>query len=147
MPARHEFADFCLELLRPLGPPRLRRMFGGHGIYVDDVFIAIIFSDELYLKTDATTRPVFAAAGGQPFVFERDGPTETSYWTVPAEAMESAALMHPWARRAMEAALRARAAKPASARRKPPATRPAAPATPRKAKAAAPRAKPVNAKR
>jgi len=147
MPARHEFADFCLELLRPLGTARLRRMFGGHGIYVDDVFVAIISSDELYLKTDDMTRPVFAAAGCRPFVFERDGPTETSYWTVPAEAMESPAQMQPWARRAIEAALRARAAKPASARRKPPATKPAAPATPRKARAAASRAKPISGKR
>lgn len=33
------------------------------------------------------------------------------YWTVPAEAMESPALMQPWARHALAAALRARAAK------------------------------------
>jgi DNA transformation protein len=38
-----------------------------------------------------------------------------SYWTVPAEAMESPALMQPWARLAISAALRARAARPRAA--------------------------------
>jgi DNA transformation protein len=38
-----------------------------------------------------------------------------SYWTPPAEALESPALMTPWARLAMEAALAAR--KPAKPRK------------------------------
>lgn len=147
MSARNEFADFCLELLRPLGPTRARRMFGGHGIYVDDVFVALIAGEVLYLKTDDTTRPAFEAAGGVPFIYDPEGKKSLNYWTVPAEAMESPALMHPWARRAMEAALRARAAKPASARRKPPAAPPAKKATPRSTKAAASRARPSGSKR
>jgi DNA transformation protein len=34
-----------------------------------------------------------------------------SYWTVPAEAMDSPALMQPWAQLAVQAALAARANK------------------------------------
>lgn len=117
------FVDHCLELFAPLGAVRARRMFGGQGLYIDDLFVALIAYERLYLKTDGQTRAAFEAAGGEPFVFESRGqPTATSYWTVPAEAMESPALMQPWARQAIAAALRARAAKPSAAPRKARAT-------------------------
>ena len=112
--------DHCLELLAPLGAVRARRMFGGHGLYIDDLFVALIAFERLYLKVDAQTQPAFVEAGCEPFVYDGKGkPIAMSYWTVPAEAMESPALMQPWARQAIEAALRARAAKPAAPLSKP----------------------------
>ena len=138
--------DHCLELLAPLGAARAKRMFGGHGLYVDELFIALIAFERLYLKVDAQTQPAFESAGCEPFVYlmparpplrgdrppegERGSlgrpgassgkgkPITMSYWTVPAEAMESPHLMEPWARQAIAAALRARAAKPSAAPRK-----------------------------
>jgi DNA transformation protein len=115
--------DHCLELLAPLGTVRAKRMFGGHGLYVDDLFVAIIAFERLYLKVDAQTRAAFERAGCEPFVYEgKERPVMMSYWTVPAEAMESPALMQPWARQAIAAALRARAAKPSAAPRRARAT-------------------------
>jgi len=126
--------EHCLELLSPQGAARARRMFGGHGLYVDDLFVALIAGDRLYLKVDDATRPAFEAAGGEPFVYQgRDRTVALGYWTVPAEAMESPALMQPWARHAMSAALRARAAKP--------------PARPRRPRAAASKAVPTTRRR
>ncbi|CAG1014408.1 DNA transformation protein TfoX1 [Burkholderiaceae bacterium] len=117
--AHEELARHSMELLQPLGAVRSRRMFGGHGLYIDDLFVALIAFDKLFLKADAQTRPVFEAAGCEPFVYDGAGKAVTvSYFTVPADAMESPALMQPWARLALEAALRSRAA------RKPPRTRP-----------------------
>lgn len=111
--------DHCLELFAPLGAVRARRMFGGHGFYIDELFVAIVAFDRLYLKTDAQTRPAFEQAGGEPFVYDATtGAVALGYWTVPADAMESPALMQPWARQAIAAALRARAAKPSAAPRK-----------------------------
>lgn len=116
---RNDLVDHCLELLAPLGAIRARRMFGGHGLYCDELFFALIAADRLYLKADAQSQPAFAAAGCEPFVYEARGrSTATSYWTVPAEAMESPALMQPWARQALAAALRARAVKASAAPRK-----------------------------
>lgn len=99
-----------MELLAPLGPVRSRRMFGGAGLYADDVFVALMFGDQLYLKADDVTRPRFEAAGCEPFRYaKKDGESVSiSYFRPPEEAMESSALMLPWARLAMEAALRAR---------------------------------------
>ena len=40
-----DFVEHVAELLSPLGTVRVKAMFGGHGIYVDEVFMAIIASD------------------------------------------------------------------------------------------------------
>jgi len=71
--AQNELADHCVELLSPLGAARSRRMFGGHGIYVDDLFVALIAYDRIFLKTDEETRPAFVAAGCEPFVYDAGG--------------------------------------------------------------------------
>jgi DNA transformation protein and related proteins len=111
--------DHCLEMLAPLGVVRAKRMFGGHGLYIDELFVALIAFERLYLKVDAQTQPAFESAGCEPFVYDGKGkPITMSYWTVPAEAMESPHLMEPWARQAIAAALRARAVKPSAAPRK-----------------------------
>lgn len=113
------FVDHCLELLSTLGTPRARRMFGGHGLYVDDLFVALIIGERLYLKTNADTAPRFQAEGGVPFTYERDGKVASlGFWTPPAEAVESPELMAPWGRLALQAALAARAARPAPRRRR-----------------------------
>jgi DNA transformation protein len=120
--AADTFVAYCLELLGSLGIARAKRMFGAHGLYVDDLFVAIVDDEQLFLKVDAETQPCFEAAGCRPFVYGRkDEPITMSYWTAPEEATESPALMLPWARLAQAAALRARAAKVQGAKRKTPA--------------------------
>ncbi len=101
------FTLHCLELLSPLGPVRARRMFGGVGLYVDGLFVALIDNGELYLKVGPAHVAAFEAAGSQPFVFiTADGTRHTmGYRTAPEGALESADAMRPWARLSMEAAL------------------------------------------
>ncbi|MDP4302414.1 TfoX/Sxy family protein [Leptothrix discophora] len=107
-----DFVNHCLELLAPLGAVRARRMFGGHGLYVDELFIAIVAGERLFLKVDAETRAAFEGAGCGPFTYATQaGETGVmSYFNAPDEAIESPMLMQPWARLALAAALRARAA-------------------------------------
>lgn len=107
-----EFTAHCAELMSPLGAVRARRMFGGQGLYLDELFVALIAGEQLYLKTDAQTRARFEAAGCEPFRYLKKGEwTALGYFRPPEEAMESPALMRPWARLALEAALRAQAEK------------------------------------
>jgi DNA transformation protein len=61
-----DFTAHCLELLAPAGRARARRMFGGHGLYVDDLFVALVLGDNLYLKADALSAPRFDAGRGHP---------------------------------------------------------------------------------
>jgi DNA transformation protein and related proteins len=118
--------ELCLELLAPLGQVRARRMFGGHGIYAGDLFIAIFSADQLYLKTDELTRPTFEAAGGLPFVYEARGRrVALSFSTPPVDALDSADAMAPWGRLALAAARRTRLQRSAASPRRAPAQRPA----------------------
>lgn len=110
------FTDLCVEMLMPLGPVRVRRMFGGQGLYVDGLFLALIDNGQLFLKSDDINRARFDDAGCAHFTFPKDGETVvTSYRRPPEDALESPPLMLPWARLAMEAALRAANAKAAKA--------------------------------
>jgi DNA transformation protein len=134
------FVAHCLELLGSIGRTRSRAMFGGHGLYVDDLFIALIAEDRLYLKVDASTEPRFRAAGCQQWVYTGGArPMPMGYWSAPDEAMDAPALMAPWARLASQAAMNALAAKSSKASK---ATTPHA-ARPAKKPAAKPAAGPA----
>ncbi len=113
-----EFARYCCELLAHAGPCAARRMFGGWGISVEGLSIAILADlgegDTLWLKADETTRARFEAAACKRFSYLVKGePKSMNYYAAPSDAMESPQFMAPWSRLALEAALRARAAKPA----------------------------------
>jgi DNA transformation protein len=109
------FVSHCLELLSPLGSTSSRRMFGGHALYIDGLCMALIIQDTLYLKVDDTSRPLAERAGCRPFTYDtRKGERAAlGYYTAPEESMESPAEMLPWARRALAAAVAARAKAPA----------------------------------
>jgi DNA transformation protein and related proteins len=112
-----DFAHHCCDLLSAaIGPCHARRMFGGWGLSCDGVSVAVIAWGVLFLKVDPLTRDTFADAGGKPFTYDPENgrkPMQMSYWTVPEEALESPPLMAPWARLALQAALRQANAKPA----------------------------------
>jgi len=117
MDPRSEFADFVAEQMASLGAIAVRRMFGGHGLYCDGLFIAIITGDTLYLKADAQTQPAFEARGLRRFAYQARGRTvQLRYYEAPAEVFDEPAAMGDWARMALAAAVRAR--KPP--RRRPP---------------------------
>lgn len=93
-------------------------MFGGWGLYSGDLFVALIANDEMFVKVDAQSQPQFVAALCKPFVYEAKSKVMTlSFWTVPAEAMDAAHLLAPWAQLAVQAALRARVPRSSKATR------------------------------
>lgn len=106
-PTQQPFTLHCLELLAALGSPRARAMFGGVGLYVDELFIALIADERLYLKAGEAQRPAFEAAGCTPFRYTtRDGrEMSMGYWSAPESALESPQAMRPWATLARQAAL------------------------------------------
>lgn len=108
MPAHDDFADTLIDLLSRalLGPVRAQRMFGGHGFYFGDLFIAVLVQGVFYLKTSADTRAAFEAEGLQPWVYLREGrPVSMGFHPVPEAALDEAEALRPWARLAVQAAL------------------------------------------
>ena len=109
--ADSEFVSYVVESLQPLGPVSARRMFGGHGIYLDGVMFALIASDQLYLKVDDGNRAAYEAAGLEPFTYSGKGkPIRRSYHEAPGEGLDDPEVLCAWAREAYAAALRTRAA-------------------------------------
>lgn len=110
-----DFLDYVMELLGPFGTVGARRMFGGHGVFLDGLMFAIVSADTLYLKADEMSRAEFELAGCEVFGYARKGKRAAlSFYRAPADAMESPELMLPWARTAYAAALRANAKKQAA---------------------------------
>jgi DNA transformation protein len=102
--------SWLCERLAPLGQIRPKAMFGGFGVYCDGLFFAIVIDDQIFLKVDTTSRPEFEAAGCEPFTYVMRGKRQSmSYYTLPEEAVEDDLAFLGWARRGLEAALRARA--------------------------------------
>lgn len=141
MPTDASFAEYCCELLSSVGPCAPRRMFGGWGISTRGLTIAIIADlgggQTLYLKANENTRPLFEQAGCERFTYDAKGaPRSMDYYSAPQDALESPQLMAPWARQALDCALKAQSAKAPrrtattsqASRTTPPAKRAAAPA-------------------
>ena len=105
MAVTESFRDYVLEQLAGLGRVRARRMFGGVGLYCDEVFFALIADDTLYFKVDATTRDEYLAQGLRPFRPFPDKPEYSmSYHQAPADALDDAEALVAWARKALEVA-------------------------------------------
>lgn len=106
------FADYVAELMQAVGPVSVRRMFGGHGLFLDGVMLGLIADSVLYLKVDDETEGEFVARGLEAFTYHKQGkPFRMSYCQAPDEALEDAEEMRAWANRAYGAALRAAARK------------------------------------
>ncbi len=104
----NEFVNHVLDLLEPLGQVSVRRMFGGYGIYLDRMMFALVADDTLYLKVDDDSRGEFEAAALEPFRYWKKGRRyQMSYHAAPDDALEDAELLRDWARKAVDAAMRA----------------------------------------
>jgi DNA transformation protein len=104
-----ELNDYIIEILSPFGAVRLRAMFGGHGVYLDGLFVAIIVNGTLYFKTDEKTRPLFIEKACRPFAYELKGKrVSMSYYEAPSDAVDSSDAIEPWLKLAKQAAMRAR---------------------------------------
>ena len=108
------------ELFAPIGPIRIRRLFGGQGIYADGLIVAIVVGGELMLKVDSTTADEFAEAGSRRWQYARSGrtPVDMPYFTLPEDAFEDSDSAAHWLGLALGAAHRVKAAQPVSPRRK-----------------------------
>ena len=112
MPRDRSFVDRVCGLMLPLGPVQARAMFGGWGLYLDDLMFALIAWDRLFLKVDEETKARFADVGSTAFTYEgKSKPVEMSYWEAPAGTLQSPDALLPWAELGLAAAKRAQAKK------------------------------------
>lgn len=112
-----EFAEHLADLFAEFGEVQVRRMFGAHGLFHDGLMFGIVADDTLYLKVDPGHVEAFESRGLAPFRYESRGRRVTlSYYQAPAEVLDDPVQAARWARRAHDAALRAKAARPRRSR-------------------------------
>lgn len=105
MPLDPRLGELAEELFGPLGAIRVRRMFGGGGIYCDGVMFALIAEGVIYLKADARTQAHFDAEGLGPFVYQgKAKPVAMSYWRMPERLLDDPDEALEWGRAAVRAA-------------------------------------------
>ncbi len=107
-----EFARRVVAALTPLGPVRAQAMFGGHGIFLDDLMLALTLDNRLWFKADDLNRSLYVDAGEHPFVYKRMGkPVALSFYHVPSDVWADPHELIVWAESAFAAAKRAKAGK------------------------------------
>jgi DNA transformation protein len=106
-------AETVRDLFRDFGAVDIRRMFGGVGIFVDGLMIALVTRDDVvHLKADDETVAAFKQEGLEPFSYatKTGQHTLTSYWRMPDRLYDDPEELARWARDAHAAALRKTAA-------------------------------------
>ncbi|HEY5616742.1 MAG TPA: TfoX/Sxy family protein [Vicinamibacterales bacterium] len=98
------FRAFVLEQLAGVKSVRARAMFGGVGLYADDVFFGILAADTLYLKVDDSNRGQYEAEGMTAFQPYAGKPMSMSYYQVPARVLEDGDALTAWARASVRVA-------------------------------------------
>ncbi len=106
---KDDYVSHVLDLFRDFDSVTARPMFGGHGLYRDEIIFAIVVKGALYFKADDSTRTRFLEKGLAPFTYMRKGKQcSMSYYLAPEEALEDAEVLIDWAQEAFEVALRAK---------------------------------------
>lgn len=77
------------SILDPVANVQIRRMFGGYGVYLEGVFIAIGDAEALYFKCDAQSVAFFDRFGCAPFTYTK--PASGKCVTLPYRALPEAA--------------------------------------------------------
>lgn len=103
-----EFVAYVVELMQSIGPVRAKAMFGGHGIFLEDLMFALVADSVLFLKVDKQTENSFKVRGLEAFTYMKNGKEfNMSYYQAPEEVLEEGEEMSYWANMAYSAALRA----------------------------------------
>jgi len=106
--AESEFVSYIVELMQSIGPVRSKGMFGGYGIFIEELMFGLVADNTLYLKADNETVNEFRDKGLEQFTYNKNGKkSKMSYYQAPEEILEDKEEMNIWANKAYNVALRA----------------------------------------
>ncbi len=103
----HPFVEEILKKLEPYGPIKARSMFGGYGIYYENVMFASIYQNTLYFRIDEYNSDDYVRYRSKQFIYEGAGKyMMLPYLELPQEILEDADLLPEWIKKSCEATLR-----------------------------------------
>lgn len=105
MAVSENYVQYVLEQLAPLGGVTARKMFGGTGLYCEDLFFGLIDDDTLFFKVNDMNRADYEARNMAQFRPFRDRPdVSLTYYQVPADVLEDPTQLAVWAQKSIAAA-------------------------------------------
>ena len=108
MADQREFANHIVDLLDAFGSVEVKRMFGGFGIFHQDLMIGLVSDGAFYLKADAQSKSHYEDEGLTRFsYFKKDRECFLSYYLAPEKFFEDSDESVRWATLAYNSALRA----------------------------------------
>jgi len=101
----NEFAEYVVDVLKPLGEVNVSRFFGGQQIRVNGDQLAMVMKGELYFRVDRHLQMELEAAGGRPFSYgtKKGRVTVRRYFGAPPEWIEDTDTLLDFARRTLTA--------------------------------------------
>ena len=104
--------DHVLDLLYEEEGITYKRMFGGFGLFKNEIPVALILKSEVYMKVNDFNRDDYVKAGSMPFSYFRNGKEiKLSNWLLPGEIMETEQLFVEWFNKSYEAAIESKIGK------------------------------------
>jgi len=104
MAVSEEYLDYVIDQLSCIGEVAAKKMFGGVGLYHNELFFGLIAADVLYFKVDDENRPAYEKAGAKPFQPYGEESSSMSYFEVPADVLEDVDRLRTWATASVAAA-------------------------------------------
>ncbi len=108
-----QFAQHVHDLLQDFAPIKIRKMFGGYGVYAHGMMIALIADNILYFKANKQAAEYFKQQNSHPFTYEtKQGKAATMpYWKAPDDLADDYQELKKWFTLALKAALERKDAK------------------------------------
>ena len=98
-----QVVQYLLDKLPTRQRVTARAMFGGHGLYADGRFFAVVYRGRAYFKTDQRSRGAYVDRG-LPHFRPYPGKHLTAYYEVPRDVLDDREELVRWARAAIRAA-------------------------------------------
>jgi DNA transformation protein len=117
MPVTPTYREYVADQLAALPGLVVKRMFGGVGLYHQNVMFGVIDDDAVYFRVDDETRPDFVKRG-MPALRPVRNKVSENYFALPGDVLEDSEDVVIWAKRAIHAASSPTAAATRAARKK-----------------------------
>ncbi|MBU1077093.1 MAG: TfoX/Sxy family protein [Spirochaetes bacterium] len=104
MAVSESYREYVIEQLEKVRPVTYKKMFGGVGLYSENLFFALISGDVLYFKTDDSNRGDFEALDMEPFRPYGKKSYAMQYYEVPIDVLEDPEKLSLWMNRSLDVA-------------------------------------------
>jgi len=93
----NSFSSHVAELLEEYGDIKIKSMFGGYGVFLNEKIIGIIADEELYFKSPKDNLVFKEEYGAEQFAYEAKGkPVKMSYYKAPSEIFDDSTMLKKW---------------------------------------------------